>query len=231
MVFYGQTITWFNMITIDNINYFPIPSFEDYFISKCGKVFSNIRKRNLKATINRKGYYYLTLRCKKTNKSIHKFVHRLVCLTFIGESNGLVVRHLNGNSKDNRFENLIYGTQSDNEQDSIKHGTHYRNTKFTIEQIKQIASDKRPYPEIAKDFGTARNYVSDIKSGIFWRRETEGIRYQRGRIGAKPFHERYSEEQIKFIADKNNSRKKIFEKYGVPIHTIKNIRKKFKINL
>lgn len=216
------------MITIDNIDYFPIPFFEEYFISKCGKVFTNIKKRLLKPCLDKKGYYYISLKCIKTNKSVKHRIHRLVCLTFIGEPNGLVVRHLNGNSKDNRLENLAYGTQSDNEQDSIKHGTHYRNTKFTIEQVRQIASDRRPYNEIAKDFGTARNYVSDIKSGIFWGRETEGIRYQRGRIGAKPLHERFTNEQIKFIIDKNNSRKKIFEKFGTPIHTIKNIRKKFK---
>lgn len=216
------------MITIDNIDYFPIPFFEEYFISKCGKVFTNIKKRLLKPCLDKKGYYYISLKCIKTNKSVKHRIHRLVCLTFIGEPNGLVVRHLNGNSKDNRLENLAYGTQSDNEQDSIKHGTHYRNTKFTIEQVRQIASDRRPYNEIAKDFGTARNYVSDIKSGIFWGRETVGIRYQRGRIGAKPLHERFTNEQIKFIIDKNNSRKKIFEKFGTPIHTIKNIRKKFK---
>jgi hypothetical protein len=151
-------------------------------------------------------------------------------LTFIGKPNGLVVRHLNGISRDNRLENLAYGTQSDNEQDSIRHGTHYRNTKFTIEQVKQIASDKRPYKQIAKEFGTSANYVSDIKSGIFWGRETEGIRYKRGRVGASPLQERFTKEQIKFVIDKNNSRKTIFEKYAIPIHIIKRIRKKFKTN-
>lgn len=218
------------MITIDNINYFPIPSFEEYFISKCGKVFTNIKKRPLKPCLDKKGYYYISLKCIKANKSVKHRIHRLVCLTFIGEPNGLVVRHLNGNSTDNRFDNLAYGTQSDNEQDSVKHGTHYRNTKFTIEQVRQIASDKRPYKEIAKEFGTARNYVSDIKSGISWGRETEGIRYQRGRVGVNPLQERFTKEQIQFIIDKNNSRKTIFEKYGITVHTIKSIRKKFKTN-
>lgn len=50
------------MITIDNIDYFPIPSFKEYFISKCGKVFTNIKKRLLKPCLDKKGYYYISLK-------------------------------------------------------------------------------------------------------------------------------------------------------------------------
>ncbi|BCK58409.1 hypothetical protein NWFMUON74_61810 [Nocardia wallacei] len=42
---------------------------------------------------------------------------------------GKVVRHLNGNSHDDRPENLAYGTDAENSADSLKHGTHYNARK------------------------------------------------------------------------------------------------------
>jgi hypothetical protein len=36
---------------------------------------------------------------------------------------GQVVRHLNGNKRDNRLANLVWGTQAENVADSIRHGT------------------------------------------------------------------------------------------------------------
>lgn len=53
-------------------------------------------------------------------------VHRLVGEAFIGpRPDGLDTRHLNGNSEDNRIENLTYGTKRENQADSIRHGTNF----------------------------------------------------------------------------------------------------------
>ena len=57
-------------------------------------------------------------------------VHRLVAETFIGAAEaGQVVRHLNGDSTDNRAENLAYGTQRDNNLDTVTHGRHRNASK------------------------------------------------------------------------------------------------------
>jgi hypothetical protein len=210
------------MITFNNIDYFPIPSFEEYFISNNGKIFSKKSNKFLKSWINKKGYESIDL---VKNSKRYKFrIHSLVAATFIGEKKiGLHTRHLDGNKLNNFYKNLAYGTQSDNEKDSVKHGTHYRNTKITIDQAKQIAKDTRPYQEIANEFNLTRNYISDIKSGIYWKRETEGIRFQRGRkcpINKKIF----TKEQILQILDKNNPRSKLVKDFGVSIHVIKRIR-------
>lgn len=44
------------MITFDDIEYFPIPEFKGYFISKCGKIFSAKTNRILKQQTTYKGY-------------------------------------------------------------------------------------------------------------------------------------------------------------------------------
>lgn len=58
-------------------------------------------------------------------------IHRLVAYTFIGKPDPRqVVRHLNGDSTDNRVENLAYGTQRDNNLDAVGHGRN-RNANKT----------------------------------------------------------------------------------------------------
>ena len=45
--------------------------------------------------------------------------------TFVGPPPaGCGTRHLNGDYRDNRIENLAWGTHSENMLDSVKHGTH-----------------------------------------------------------------------------------------------------------
>lgn len=52
-------------------------------------------------------------------------IHQLVLAVFVGtRPEGLVVRHLNGNSRDNRLSNLAYGTAAQNAQDAIAHGVN-----------------------------------------------------------------------------------------------------------
>lgn len=54
--------------------------------------------------------------------------HRFICEVFHGPapSPDHEVRHLNGNPKDNRIENLRWGTAAENAQDRIRHGRQYR---------------------------------------------------------------------------------------------------------
>lgn len=58
-------------------------------------------------------------------KMLYPRVHHLVMDAF-GEpkpSDAHEIRHLNGNRRDNRIENLAWGTRRENWQDSVRHGT------------------------------------------------------------------------------------------------------------
>lgn len=71
-----------------------------------------------------KDRYRVTL-YSDTGRAVHRYVHRLVADAFLGpRPEGLETRHLNGNPLDNRAANLAYGTTSDNQLDSVRHGTH-----------------------------------------------------------------------------------------------------------
>lgn len=52
-------------------------------------------------------------------------LHRIVAGEFIGDCQGKIVRHLDGNPKNNHVGNLAHGTNSENQLDSVRHGTHH----------------------------------------------------------------------------------------------------------
>ncbi len=57
-------------------------------------------------------------------------VHHMVAAAFLGpRPDGTEVRHLNGKPADNRPMNLAWGTRSENQLDSVRHGTHHMASK------------------------------------------------------------------------------------------------------
>lgn len=78
------------------------------------------------------GKGHLTIRLRRNGEGKPFFVHRLVMAAFVGPCpDGMVVCHNNGNGLDNRLDNLRYDTQSENMNDTKRHGTnHWANKKY-----------------------------------------------------------------------------------------------------
>lgn len=106
-------------------------------------------------------------------KAVRMYVHRLILFAFKGlpPHPKYISRHLNGNPKDNRPENLEWGTYQDNYDDAVKHGTKCKRkepklTDIKILKIKQkkeilirtnvhLSTDNRTYlKKAAKRFET-----------------------------------------------------------------------------
>ena len=107
------------------------------------------KKQPLKLLSSRAGYFYFNIRIQC--KSIKVFLHRLVAYEKYQDKlfePGIVVRHLNGNQKDNSFENICIGTNKDNMldrpfKDRLQHAIKASSSirKFSNEQVKQIKDD------------------------------------------------------------------------------------------
>lgn len=87
-----------------------IPGYEGlYKVSNFGSI-KNKNNIQMKPQLSKQGYYKITL---YKNKKKTYFIHRLVLLAFVGQSN-LQVNHKNFNKIDNSLVNLEYVTPIEN---------------------------------------------------------------------------------------------------------------------
>lgn len=113
----------------------PVPGFEGYYASNTGRIWSTRewrgeRGRWLKGGVHSKRTGHLSVMLAGT----HHLTHAVIALTFLGpRPEGLQVRHLDGDPTNNRITNLAYGTQTENAQDMLRHGTNYQASKTHCE--------------------------------------------------------------------------------------------------
>ena len=101
------------------MNKIKIASEKGYFVTKEGDVYFNSRKRVLNAC-NYGGVKYYSFNIKINGKSTRIKVHRLQAYQKYGDeifNDEIVVRHLDGNSLNNSYDNIAIGTNHDNRMD------------------------------------------------------------------------------------------------------------------
>ncbi len=94
-----------------------------YSVSEDGRVYSIRYSKMMKPWTHPDGH--AQVRLWLDGKRTTWYVHRIVASTFLKPEEGReVVRHLDGNPRNNHVDNLAWGTQSDNIRDAVRHGTH-----------------------------------------------------------------------------------------------------------
>lgn len=169
-----------------------------YVVSDDGKVFRKRRNelRELRPWSN-KGYLIVCLSYRRRAQ-----VHRLVAEAFVPNPLGMpVVRHLDGDPRNNASCNLAWGTYADNSRDTDRHGRQphgskchlARLTESDVGEIKAAIADGMCLRAIARAFGVAPSTIVHIRDGDSWRRvqPTELRRRVEGRRRA----ERLSDEE------------------------------------
>ena len=104
----------------------PVVGYEgEYEVSNLGRVRSFVRGgAHILATWQTQTGH-LKVRVGGRREKAGRYVHQLVLEAFVGPRPlGMVTRHLNGEPTDNRVDNLAWGTRSQNNLDSVRHGTH-----------------------------------------------------------------------------------------------------------
>lgn len=96
-----------------------------------------------------------------------KPVHQLIMLTFVGPPpEGMEVLHNDGNPKNNRLENLRYGTRTENILDVLRIGKVWRKLNIDdVHAIRKALSQGLTGSAVAKMFGVSESTISSIKRG------------------------------------------------------------------
>ncbi|MGX6605613.1 HNH endonuclease signature motif containing protein [Micromonosporaceae bacterium Da 78-11] len=114
--------------SVESVEWRSVPSTGGlYEVSSVGQVRTS-RRRGTRGGIlaqqwNETGYAIVQM-CVLGVKQ-HARVNRLVLDAFVGPEPELHSRHLDGNPRNNKLENLAWGTRSENVRDAIRHGTHW----------------------------------------------------------------------------------------------------------
>jgi hypothetical protein len=159
----------------------PVPDFPGYLVSSAGHVWSRWERgrwcrmttlwHELKAPPDNHGYLQLNLSDPLSGRRKHFKVHQLVMLVFRGpKSDGLLVRHRNGNQLDNRLCNLAYGTYAENAADTVGHGRTNRGerchaaklTASDIVEIRRRSGAGELQKALAAEYGVATSTLCQI---------------------------------------------------------------------
>ncbi len=166
----------------------PITGFPGYFASKEGNIYSAWTNNGIKEGKRHKisprkwknGYVGLQVRVANQTY-LNTSIHRLICIAFHGVPLlGQEVSHINGKRDDNRANNLMWESRSDNHKRKIAHGTTDRGSKnsrasLTHEQVKVIkrmlVNKQYTHQEIATQYGVSRGTISKINNGSRYKYE------------------------------------------------------------
>lgn len=100
------------------------PLNQRYEVSNLGRVRNRKTRKVRRVWANALGYRYLSLAIEN-RRTLRTAAHRMVAETWVPNPDNLpVVRHLNDVPGDDRAENLLWGTMSDNSNDSVRNGSH-----------------------------------------------------------------------------------------------------------
>jgi hypothetical protein len=159
-----------------------IPGFGGrYAASRSGEIRSSNRKVRpilLHPKCGTNNRLYVCIRPDLSVKAKMFSAHALVLLAFSGPCPaGKVVRHLDGNPRNNHLTNLAYGTMAENAHDKVGHGTNNwgarnggaRLTEADVRSLRRLSAEGISGRELARRYKISPPHVSGIINGRFWR--------------------------------------------------------------
>ncbi len=150
----------------------PIPGFTGYFASEDGEVFESREGeyRQIKKYLGDKGYWSVfAFDDQGFNRRVKVCV--MVMLAFVGaRPRGNDCCHSDGDRRNDKLENLRWGTPSENAADRKKHGTqcageNHGSAKLTdaqVSQIRELRRDGSSPTELAARFNVTQSYISNL---------------------------------------------------------------------
>lgn len=146
-------------------------TWDDYTITRDGRVFNNQTNTEMKQFENSKGYKMVVIHCKQWR------VHRLVAEKYVpNPDNKPQVNHIDGNKKNNNADNLEWVTNYENRQHALKNNLHVNGDKcpwsiLKEDDIKRIRRNEENFSikEWSDYYNVAYRTMWDIVNNKTWK--------------------------------------------------------------
>lgn len=160
-----------------------IAGYDNYFVDIKGNIYSTKRKTPIKMSTAVRPDGRIIAVLSKHGKQKSYLVSRLVAEAFLPNPDNLpLVAHINGNPRDNRVDNLIWATHSENQLHRVIHGTSNRGerhgrAKVSAKDVKRIYLDTSGATQttLGSIFGITQQLVSHIMTKRVWKWLTDQI--------------------------------------------------------
>lgn len=153
-----------------------VPGYESkYSATSEGDIWSFMRRKPHQMTGSGK-YKFLYFYKSDKSKRVRVQVHRAVLMAFKGiPAEGYQAMHLDGNIKNNKLDNLAWGSAKENQSHRVQHGTKsVGNTHGRAkidENTAQLIWDQclvKPRSQVALELNVSKNIVQSICTGSTW---------------------------------------------------------------
>ena len=158
----------------------------NYLVSNLGRVKSKerlipykngyrLKKEHILTPYNNHGYYHVGFNVE--GKLVNPLIHKLVMNAFIGERPypEWEIDHINGNSLDNRLENLQYVTSSENTQRAYKLGLQDKKKLSLVNKNRKATPEEIAY--IKHQFNLEGRTLKGRKNKEFYQRMADKFGY------------------------------------------------------
>lgn len=150
----------------------PHPVYRGIFVTDDGRIF-----QELKASPGYCGYHTVKVKTAAQGKGQTIRRHTLVLEAFHGLGNGRVARHKDGNPGNDHKDNLQWGTQAENSQDTVDHGRSTKGeknaqaklTKEQVHEIRERYARGESGSSLGAEFGISQPNVVDIAKRRTWK--------------------------------------------------------------
>lgn len=204
-----------------------------YFVSPCGKIYSEINNILLNPSKNHRGYSMCKFRQGKVQ--INTTVHKLVALVYIGPKPGpkYQIDHKDGNKDNNHYTNLEWVTPRENIIRSwrlglskSRRGDANSNTRYSdefMEKVIQFLKDGGTIIEASDRFNIPRSYLYGIVRGNSRKGLAERMNLDCSKIydkinGAKPRLTQELKDNIIHLKEQGMTAKEIQKFLGLNSH-------------
>lgn len=147
----------------------------DYGVTETGEVWSFKRHppQMLKLQKMKRGGYLKVELCTGGSQKTCRVDH-LVLKAHVGDKpeGANASCHWDGNPTNNHVDNLYWGTDSENQIDRLRHGTH-NTVKLTPAIVREIrntyATGQYTQTALAAEYGLRQDHVSDVVRRVSWK--------------------------------------------------------------